>query len=171
MARERLVEKTRKYLTSVGGAIVGVVAAAPGGDPASLSAKIWQARARATRQLRRAPSHACTAGWSASCSPASWSARRPLPCTVLTCRPSRHAICVIGRDRKTLTLFFSTLYVLRAARSMCPSSRKTSSRASSWRASMPSWPRPARPRRLPPPPRGPAVAAARAGARRAKTEP
>ena len=43
MARERLVEKTRKYLTTVGGAIAAAVAAAPGGDPAALSAKVWQA--------------------------------------------------------------------------------------------------------------------------------
>jgi len=167
MARERLVEKTRKYLTSVGGAIVGVVAAAPGGDPAALSAKIWQARAHATRQLRPAPSHVCKAGWSAPCSPANWSARQPLPCIVVT-----HRLCVEPRrGSSTLTLPRLTLFVLRAARSMCPSSRRTSSRASSWRASTPSWPRPARPRRPPPPPRGPAAAAARAGARRMKTGP
>ncbi|KAK9828376.1 hypothetical protein WJX81_001254 [Elliptochloris bilobata] len=42
MARERLVEKTRKYLTTVGGAITAAVAAAPGSDPAGLSAKVWQ---------------------------------------------------------------------------------------------------------------------------------
>lgn len=42
MAKERLVEKTRKYLTAVGDAIAAAVVAAPGGDPAALSEKVWQ---------------------------------------------------------------------------------------------------------------------------------
>lgn len=42
MTKERLLDKTKKYLTTVGAAIEAAVAAAPGSDPAGLSAKVWQ---------------------------------------------------------------------------------------------------------------------------------
>lgn len=42
MTKDRVVEKTKKYLTTVGAAIASAVAAAPGGDPAALSANVWQ---------------------------------------------------------------------------------------------------------------------------------